>query len=67
MRIPTRTLCLAAVLLPGAVVAQTRDASQDAEIQRLRQTVDMLTARIQALASGQATASQAAPATATPT
>ncbi|WP_419403851.1 DcaP family trimeric outer membrane transporter [Stenotrophomonas rhizophila] len=67
MRIPTRTLCLAAVLLPGAVVAQTRDASQDAEIQRLRQTVDMLTARIQALESGQANASPAAPATATPT
>jgi len=65
MRIPAHTLCLAAVLLPGAVAAQTRDASQDAEIQRLRQTVDMLTARIQALESGQ-TAPAPAPAVAAP-
>lgn len=62
MRIPTRSLCLAAVLLPGAVAAQTRDATQDAEIQRLRQTVEMLTARIQALESGQASTAQPAPA-----
>jgi len=66
MRIPVRTLCLASVLLPGAVAAQTRDASQDAEIQRLRQTVDMLTARIQALESGQAGTAPAAPATPAP-
>lgn len=60
MRIPTRTLCLAAALLPGAVAAQTRDANQDAEIQRLRQTVEMLSARIQALETGQAGAPPAA-------
>lgn len=66
MRIPARSLCLAAVLLPGAAAAQTHDASQDAEIQRLRQTVDMLTARIQALEAGQAAPVPAATATATP-
>ncbi|WP_367345955.1 DcaP family trimeric outer membrane transporter [Stenotrophomonas bentonitica] len=65
MRIPARSLCLAAVLLPGAAAAQTRDASQDAEIQRLRQTVEMLTSRIQALEAGQAGTTPAAPAVAT--
>ena len=54
MRLPLSLLCLASVALPASAMGQTRDADQDAEIQRLRQTVEQLTARIQALEGGQA-------------
>lgn len=49
------------LLLPLGVMAQNRDAGQDAEIERLRQTVEQLTARIQALEGTQAAVPPASP------
>jgi hypothetical protein len=54
-----RMLGITTLLLPASVLAQTRDAGQDAEIQRLRDTVEQLTARIQALESAQSNAATA--------
>ncbi|WP_282295312.1 DcaP family trimeric outer membrane transporter [Stenotrophomonas sp. PS02289] len=60
MRLPLSLLCLASVALPASAMGQTRDADQDAEIQRLRQTVEQLTARIQALEGGKTTSTPSA-------
>ncbi len=61
-----RVLGLTSVLLPAGVMAQNRDAGQDAEIQRLRETVEQLTARIQTLEAAQGGAAQTTVAPASP-
>ncbi len=66
MSLPTRVLSAAiALALPAAAQAQSTDAQRDAEIARLRQTVDNLMQRIEVLESERATPAPAAVATGT--
>ena len=54
MHVLLRAICLASSLTPAYALAQSRDAGQDAELKQLRETVEVLTARIQALEASQA-------------
>ncbi|WP_282269457.1 DcaP family trimeric outer membrane transporter [Stenotrophomonas sp. PS02298] len=49
-----RVICFASSLAPACALAQSRDADQDAELKQLRETVEVLTARIHALEAKQA-------------
>jgi len=63
MHVLLRAICLASSLTPAYALAQSRDAGQDVELKQLRETVEVLTARIQALEASQAAT---LPGTATP-